>query len=297
MKEINRKGGKCLKKKNLGIIIIGGLVLILLSGLFFAWKKTDLQDERSSILQRIYDYNGYVRVISQEEYDFYEYLVKRDLPDDTTEKEVEERVKAYANEVNATFYLGNKLGYCEPYSYEVLQLRMEQENAKRQAQKENNEVIYGVEKFQSLTIYFQYMLDNVQASIRGYLEENADDEILEMAESYYEEHKEAFQSVTQIVYEQTVDGVTETITADAEDLSFYGKADAGLADFLGAAQIGDAYEDDHNGQARSVIVKDITYTEYGYENHEYMALYQLVRYELYDMVIERVAKNNPVEFE
>lgn len=286
-----------MKKKKITIVMIEILAAVLAVGLFFAWKNKDSSEDTSEILEEIYSYSGYARVISQEEYEFYEYFVERDLPDDISDDELAERVKEYANRVNAIFYLGNKLGFCEPYSFEVLKLRMEQENASRQAKKEENEVIYGVEQFNSLSIYFQYTMDNVESAIQGYLEENADKGILKMAENYYNEHQEDFQSIVEIVYDQTIDGVTETITADAEMLSFYGKSDKGLADFLGSAQIGDIYEDDYNYQKRIVEVKEITYTEYGYENHDYMALYSLIRNELYDTVLDRVAQNNPVEFE
>lgn len=286
-----------MKKKSVGMIIIGILAAVLAACLFFGWKDKGSAEKTSGILEEIYSYSGYARVISEEEYEFYEYFVERDLPNDISSEELEERVKEYANRVNAIFYLGNKLGFCEPYSFESLKFRMEQENASRQAKKEDNEVIYGVEQFNSLSIYFQYTMDNVEASIQGYLEENADQGILDMAERYYNEHQEDFQSITEIVYDQTIDGVTETITADAEELSFYGKSDKGLADFLGTAKIGDIYEDDYDYQQRIVEVKDVTYTEYGYENHEYMALYSLVRNELYDTVLDRVAQNNPVEFE
>lgn len=286
-----------MKKKSTRRIIIGILAAVLAVCLFFVWKNKDSSENTSGILDEIYSYSGYARVVSEEEYEFYEYFVERDLPNDVTGEELAEQVKAYANRVNAIFYLGNKLGFCEPYSFEVLKLRMEQENASRQAKKEENEVIYGVEQFNSLSIYFQYTMDNVESAIQGYLEENADQEILKMAEDYYNEHQEDFQSIVEVVYDQTIDGVTETITADAETLSFYGKSDKGLADFLGAAQVGDTYEDDYNYQNRVVEVEKVTYTEYGYENHEYMALYSLVRNELYDTVISRVAESNPVEFE
>lgn len=285
-----------MKKKRIRIVIVI-VVVVLAAILFFTWKNSEMTEKKSGILEEIYGYSGYSRTISEEEYEFYQYFVERDLSGEVSEETLKELVEAYAGEVNATFYLGNKLGFCEPYSYDALKLRMDQENALRKTKQENGEVIYGVQQFQSLSIYFQYSLDQVQTAICGYLEQNADQEILKMAEEYYEEHRESFQSIAEIVYEQTINGVTETLSADAEMLNFYGKSDKGLADFLGCAQVGDVYEDSYNDQERTIVLKDVTYTAAEYENSKNMALYSFVKEELYAAVISRVAQNNPVAFE
>lgn len=269
-----------------------GVVLVF----FLICRNTGDSENIPSLLGTIESYQGYTRVISQEEYEFYEYFVERDLPEEVSAEELEEHVKDYAGEVNAVFYLGNKLDLCEPYSFEMLKLRMEQENASRQAKLQQGEVVYGLEQF-TLQTYFQYTMDNLQTSLQQYLEENADEEILEMAESYYEKHREEFRNRTEVVYEVTLDGETETLTADVDMLSVLGKTDAGLADFLGSAEIGDSYEDEKAGLKRKTVLKKITYNKEGYENNAEMALYRFVRNELYETVIEQVAKNNPVEFE
>lgn len=242
------------------------------------------------------EYKGYTRVITQEEYDFYEYFVKRDLSENVNDEELERKVKSYANKINAAFYLGNQLGLCEPYSFEALQLRMEQENSSRQVKLAQGEVIYGLEQF-DLQTYFQYTLDNLEASLKGYLEENADDEILKMAETYYEAHEEEFRNRVEVVYEEIIGNTIETVTADADMISYIGKADPGLADFLGIAETGDVYEDEKDYQKRKIILKEITYNEDGFENHADLALYRFVRNELYDQIITKVAENNPLEFE
>lgn len=274
-------------------MVIAVLVLLVI---FSISIKGAFTEKSPSVLDMIGSYRGYTRVISQEEYEFYQYFVKRDLSGKVDEVELDKLVKTYAGDVNAAFYLGNQLNLCEPYSFELLQLRMEQENASRQAKLQQGEVVYGLEQF-TLETYFLYTIDNLQTSIQQYLEENADEEILEMAEAYYEEHKEDFRNRVEVVYEVTLDEVTETLTADADMLSTLGKSDAGLADFLGVAEIGDTYRDVKNNQVRTVVLKDVTYSEEGYENNADSALYRLVRNELYQTVIENVAKNNPVEFE
>lgn len=282
------------RKKMIIPILVTVFVMAII--LILVFKNTGDSEKSSSLLKKLDSYRGYTRVISKDEYDFYEYFVERDLPEEVSAEELDELVKEYAGKVNAAFYLGNQLDLCEPYSFEALQLRMEQENALRQVKLQQGEVVYGLEQF-TLRTYFQYTMDNLQASLQQYLEENADKEILEMAEAYYEEHKEEFRNRVEVVYEVTVDGVTETLTADVDMLSILGKTDAGLADFLGIAEIDDTYKDVKNYQERTVVLKEVTYSEEGYENNADMALYRMVRNELYENVIENAAQNNPVEFE
>ena len=274
--------------------VYGLAALIVLFGLtLISCRKNE---ENSTVLKTINSFQGYTRVVSAEEYEFYRYFVERDLPGKVSDEELDRLVKKYASEVNAVFYLGNQLGFCEPYSFELLKFRMEQENTNRQLQLEEGEAIYGLEQF-TIETYFQYTMDNLQAKLQGYLEEHADEEILKLAKDYYENHEEDFIYRKEVVYEQTLDGVSETITADVDLLSFYGKADIGLADFLGTAREGDTYKDDRDGKERRVVLKEITYSEKGYKNNEKMAVYLLIREELYDKVIEDTARNNPLEFE
>lgn len=283
-----------MKKKNLiitcSILLTAGLLCFVLFTKFVGSK-----DEKG-LLAEINNYKGYSRSISKEEFDFYSYFVERDLQEKVSLEELESLVKEYAEEVNAIFYLGNRFGFCEPYSFEALKFRLEQENINREIKLAEGEVVYGLEQF-TLETYFQYTLDNLQASIQGYLEENADDSMMKLAKVYYKEHEEEFIYRKEVVYEQSLDGVTETFTADVDMLSFLGKSDMGLADFLGSAKIGDTYEDDRNAQERKVVLKEITYSEKGFENNAQMALYLLIREELYEDVIKSVAKNNPLEFE
>lgn len=286
-----------MKKKKVWPMMLAAVVVVAVIGILLLWQNKDRSAENAGVLDEIYGYKGYSRTISKEEYEFYKYFVTRDLSGKESEEEVEALVKEYAGNVNALFYLGNKLGYCEPYSFEALQLRMEQENISRQKKLAEGEVVYGLEQFDSLEIYFQYLMDNMQVSIQGYLEDHADDQIREMAKDYYEEHEEEFIGIEEVVYEQTIDGETETVSADAETISFYGKSDGGLADFIADAQIGDVYEDIINDQERRIVLKEITYSETGYENNQVTALYSFVRNELYDMVIKKTAENNPVTFE
>lgn len=270
--------------------------MILMIAMVFWGKKDHSTEETTGLLDAIESYQGFSRTVSKEEYDFYAYFVERDLPKEVSAAELDHLIKEYANEVNAVFYLANRIGFCEPYSFEALELRMQQENTKRQIQLEEGEVIYGLEQF-TLETYFQYTIDNLQASLQGYLEEYADEEVMDLAKEYYQAHEEEFIYRKEVVYEQMLDGVSETLIADVDMLSFLGKSDMGLADFLSIGQVGETYADDRNDQERQVTIKEITYSENGFENNAEMALYLLVREELYDQVIKTVAENNPLEFE
>ena len=284
------------KEKNILIPIMGVIVFIVCIGVFWVFRNSNSSGENLSIWKQINSYRGYVCEISKEEYEFYEYFVRRDVAKETGEEEIETQIKEYAARVHAVFYLGSQLGFCEPYSFEELQLRKEQENASRQEKLAAGEVVYGLKEF-TLQTYFQYTLDNLQIELMSYLEEHADEEVLKMAENYYEEHKEEFRYREKIVCEQTIGAKTETLSIDADLLSHMGKADPALGDFLGLAEIGEVYQDVYEGQERTVCLKDIIYNKEGYEHNAEMVLYQFVRNELYDLVIATVAQNNPVEFE
>lgn len=281
------------KKKEANKIIAP---VLLMAMVLLATVACGSSEQSAKLLDMIESYRGYTRIITNEEYDFYKYFVERDLPEPVSDEKLEELVKEYAGEVHAVFYLGNRLGFCEPYSFEAMELRVDQENTQRQLMLEQGEVVYGLEQFTKET-YFLYTMDNLKASLQGYLEAQADEEILKRAEAYYEAHEEQFIYRKEVHYEQSLDGVTESIIADVDMLSFLGKADMGLADFLGIAEVGDVYEDDRDGQVRRVVLTKIIYSEKGYEYNADMALYRLVRDELYDEVIKIIAKNNPVQFE
>lgn len=279
-----------LKKKSKVVLTIGILVVAL--SILIAYKKNS---GTSKLLEAIGGYKGYSREISKEEYEFYEYFVKRDLAEDKKE-ELEALTKAYAERVNAVFYLGNKLGFCKPYSFESLKSCMEQENTERKVKLEKGEMVYGLQQF-TLENYFQYELGNLETNICGYLEENLDRQLEKEAKDYYEANKEMFRGREAMTYEVTIEGVTETVTADSDQLSLLNKADMGLADFLNAAEIGETYTDLQNGQERTVVLKEINYTKDGYRNNKQMAISTYVREILYGRVIETVIQNNPAEFE
>lgn len=256
--------------------------------------KTETQ-KAESIISRVEAYQGYQRQVHQEEYDLYAYFVEREVSEELSEQEMEKKVKDYANKVNAVFHLANKFNLCEPYSYEVLKLRMEQENEIRKVKKEKGEAIYGLEQF-TLEQFFQYRLDTVEADLRTYLEGQSDDTMIGEAQKYYEENKDAFRIREKVVYEMTAEGKNQTVTAERDQINFMGDADPGLADFLEHGELNERYEDIQGDGKREVIIKEITYNESNFESNKEAAVVAYINLQLYEELIQMVAENNPVEF-
>ena len=145
------------------------LWVLVFSFLFCQLVGCGKKVEADSLREKVEKYQGFQRLVEEEEYQLYCYFVEREQGHDVTEPEPEEKVREYANEVNAIFHLANKFGLCEPYSYEGIKLRMEQENELRKIKKEKGEAIYGLEKF-SLEQFFLYKLGTVEADLRSYLQ-------------------------------------------------------------------------------------------------------------------------------
>lgn len=253
-------------------------------------------DDTNQVIEDLKNYQGYTRVVKQEEYEFYKYFVERNIGTEISSEEMDEKVKAYINEVNAVFYLGNQYGLCEPYSFELLKLRMEQENESRKVKQKEEEVVYGLTEF-TLETYFQYVYTNLETDIQDYLADNSGGQMIQDAKDWYEESMKDSQIVESITYQVAQDGVTEKLVADQTQLKFLGKADMGLADFLSTAKVNDRYEDDQTGSYREVVVLDIQYTKEEFEGNELAVIADYIRQKVYPMVIEQVKEQNPVEFQ
>lgn len=268
-------------------------VIVFLGGFFLKKKKTE---EIPQIEAQIREYKGYTRMIGKEEYEFYKSLVERENPEEEDQSVLKEKTKEYANRVNAVFYIGNRLGLCQPYSFENLKLLMEQENDVRQAKIASGEKIYGLEKF-TLDIYFQYQMDNLEIEICDYLHQNADKAMENRAKEYYAQEENQVAVRSKVVYEVTLNGERETVTADREQLNFLGKADMGLADFLETGKVNDVYQDWHDNQNRQVVVKQVEEEIGKFENNKDVVIYNYIRTKLYPNLIQIVAEQNPVQFE
>lgn len=277
-------------KKNIIIFLV--ILFVLLIAFMFVKKDTD---NVQGILDEIAQYKGFTRVISTQEYEFYKYFVERELSADVTEEELDALVKAYTEEVNATFYLANRLGLREPYSFSVLQMRMEQENETRKLKLEQGETVYGLQQF-DLNTFFQYEYSNAALDIKQCLLERNDAQIHKQAKAYYEANIESFTIKDQITYEITINGETSETTADRTQRQFLGDADPLLADFLENAVCGDVYEDVQNGEQRKIIVTDISYEEVSFRENEMAVVENYIEEELFPQLIEMIAANNPAEY-
>lgn len=266
------------------------VLLILLAGCGNQEKK-----QEETLVETVKEYKGYEREIGQEEYDFYTYFVKREVSEELSTQELEKKIKDYANEINALFYLANKQGLCEPYSYENLKMRMEQENELRKLKKEKGETFYGPEQF-TLEQFFQYTKDITEASLRTYIEGWVDDAVMENAKIYYEENKEKFQIREAVTYKVTQNDITETITADRAQLNILANAEPALADFLEAGQENEQYEDVQSDGKRMVIIQEIRYNEDGFDANREAAVSAYIQQQLYPQLLQIVAENNPVSF-
>lgn len=274
--------------KNRKIYIICLVILLIFSGTSCSKKK------ENELIDTIKGYKGYIRTIEEEEYRLYEYLVGRDIHNEVSEEELRQQVENYANEINAIFYLGNQLGLCEPYSYELLQIRMEQENDIRRIKKENGEAIYGLEKF-NIETYFQYTVDNIEIKIVDYLLQNVDETIENDAEHFYKRHRSLFTTRESVTYEQIINGDRTEKIADRDELNFMGKSDMSLADFLETSNIGGHMYLKSENEEKSYTILDIEYSELDFDENKTFVINHYIRAELYPELIKTVAKNNPIE--
>lgn len=271
----------------------GIILLIALTGV--GCRKRE-EENIPEMMELVGDYQGYTRTIGGEEFEFYQYFVEREASERTGEEELRGQVMEYANKVNAIFFFGNKLELCEPYSFELLKLRMQQENDRRQLRLEKGEPVYGLEQF-DLSSYFQYTIENLENSIISYLTDAAGEETVREAKDYFKEHSSERKIRTEVVYELLAGEKKETVTADREQLNFMGKADKGLADFLETAEIGACFEDDQDGDLRKVTVKEIHYEEADLEKQPEAAVENYIYEVVYPQLIEKIAQENPLEYQ
>ncbi len=287
-----------LKRRRFYIFISTGILLGLVVLIFVyigCFREKSHEAGEKGLIETLESYQGYIRTVGTEEYDFYSGLVRRNLPEETDEEEAEEKIRAYINEVNAVFYLGNRLELCEPYSFELLKLRMEQENDARKIKLEKGEAVYGLQQFQ-LETYVQYVLDNLETGIITYIEVNADDEIVSNAGEYYDANRELFRFRKSVTYETEEGGVTEEQTAEREQMNFLGKSDKELADFLETADVGDVFERGQGEEHQRFVLTDIRYGEKNFEEDQDIIVSYYIQSELYPALIKIIAGNNPVEF-
>ncbi len=254
------------------------------------------KEQEPGLLETLEGYKGYTRQVGTEEYQFFEELVLREQSDEMSEEEKVQKVKEYINSVNAVFYLGEKLGLCEPYSFGEMKLRMEQENASRKAKKESGEPIYGLEQFEADS-YFRYVFSSLEADIKEYLTDNADDALIADAREHYEKHPEEYEISKVITYTVEEGDDAASYTVPYEKLSGLQNADGELFDFLTGAAEGDTFEYSFGDSSRRVSIVSVETEQKSFEENTREILSEYIGDQVYDSLIEKAAQNNPVEFQ
>lgn len=254
------------------------------------------KEQEPGLLETLEGYKGYTRQVGTEEYQFFEELVLREQSDEMSEEEKAQKVKEYINSVNAVFYLGEKLGLCEPYSFGEMKLRMEQENASRKAKKESGEPIYGLEQFEADS-YFRYVFSSLEADIKEYLTDNADDALIADARKHYEKYPEEYEISKVITYSVEEGDTVASYTVPYEKLSSMQNADGELFDFLACAAEGDTFEYSFGDSSRRGSIVSVETERKSFEENTREILSEYIGDQVYDSLIEKVSQNNPVEFQ
>lgn len=246
------------------------------------------------LLEELASYRGYSRTVSREEVDFFRSLVEDDCPDG---EDLDAYTKEYIGLVDAKFYLGSRLGLCDRFDYDALQLRVEQENTIRAAKIADGQTVYGVTSFTPAS-YFRYLEAELDADIVAYLASHADKGMEKRAEDYFNAHPDAFRQLDSITYQVEENGESTTVTAERTTLRNLENSDASLSDFLYSAQPGDTMDDQSpEGTARRVTLVETATQMPTFDEARSTALDSWLRAEALDSLYATLAENNPVQFD
>lgn len=297
-KEMNRK-------QRLLLLLFGMIILIgITTALIFLLGSADPKEANQSketnqnitemtITEQIQSFEGLNTVISQEEYAFFEELAKKELVDSSDPELLNQKTQEIINQELSQFYLGSKFGFCQPYSFTNLQMKMEQENTERKLKQEKGEPIYGVTSFDFKT-YFEYISDNLRADLINYILDHADDKIEAGGEEFYYSHLDFYQIPDPIVYQITENGTTEEFSVAYSQMKTIERVDNDLSDILLSASEGESYTYEFNGSERIVDIISITYRYDDFESAKSLAMQGFLESEYYDELLIEVARNNPV---
>lgn len=290
---MKRKNIKKQGDKNNLIWILGIVFVVITAFVFFLFYET--QPKEQGVLEELKNETGYIRTIEEEEYEFFKTLVIRDLSEELSDEEIEEKTKQKINRVNAEFLLANQMGLYKPYSFESLQRDMENENSQRKIKKEKNEVFYGPEEF-DLISYFNYVSGNLKLDMVQYITENADREVNDGAKAYFKDNKETYRTIEQIVYLLSEEGNVQEKTLLQQDMSSMEKTDSDLFEFLYYGKEGDKFSYSYNNVLREVEIKSIEYETLNYSNYAERVMRDYITNVYLEDLIQNVEEKNLVEF-
>ena len=129
-----------------------------------------------------------------------------------------------------------------------------------------------------------------------YITENADSEVLEGAEAYFEENAESYQTIKEIKYLLTEGENTQELTLLHEEMSTLEKTDSVLFEFLYYGQKDDTMEYSYGNSKRTVQIISVEYEELSFENNIERVVRDYITNLYLDDWIQKIEEENPVEF-
>lgn len=281
-----------IKKNKFGVSTLVFLFLMIAACVSGCGKNFETEE---SILKELKNKNGYIRTVAVEEYKFFEKLVDRDLPENLSGTELEQKTKEKINRVNAEFMLANHMGLCNPYSFESFQRDMEIENSQRKLKKERNEVFYGPEQFDLIT-YYNYISGNLKLDMVSFITQNADSEVMNGAEDYYKNNKEKYKAIKEIKYLLTEAGQTTECILSSKEMSSLEKTDSILFEFLYNGKTSDTMEYLHDNNLRTVQIISVEYEEQSFKNNIERVVRDYITLIYLEEWLHNIEVNYPVEF-
>ncbi len=274
--------------------VVAAAAAVLLAALCLRGRTED--DE--SLIAGLSAFQGSSRTVGQAEYDFFRIRASRSAGPDSSEEELDRLAREQIAAVSARFTLGNYLGLCEPYSFEALAFRMEQENLIRKAKMDSGEAVYGAAQF-TLESYLDYLDSNLEADIVSCLVDSADRPMLEQARVYYDDHPSSFARLESVTYElEDGDGLHTTETLSSDELRSLQNTNSPLSDFLSAAQPGEVLEyQTANGAAQRATFVEARWETPEFDDAVPIAVRTWLNAEVMDSLYAAVAQNAPVVFD
>ena len=292
MKKQKKTENQAKKLNKIWLAVPVLLIMAVFVGIF-CFRTGSVQEK--SILEQLKNKTGYIRTVGIEEYEFFKKLVDRDMPEEVSEDELEQKTKEKINRVNAEFMLANQMELCGPYSFESFQRDMENENSQRKLKKEKNEVFYGPEEFDLIT-YYNYISGNLKLDMVTYITENADSQVLDGAKAYFEEHAENYQTIEKINYLLTEDESTQELTLTREEMSTLEKTDSTLFEFLYYGQKDDTMKYSYGNIERTVQIISVEYEELSFQKNIERVVRDYITNVYLEDWIQKIEDENPVEF-
>ncbi|MEG2093723.1 MAG: hypothetical protein RRY80_05355 [Lachnospiraceae bacterium] len=285
------------KNRKMWMIVIGIILSIILLfiviGKIQEFKSTSYKEE-TNILKQIKSYPQTTWMIEQEEFDFFKQLAQKEVKDPKNKEEIAAKAKELLTLSSAQFFLGNKLGLSEPYSFTHLKDVMEQENAQRKVDKQQGKEVYGPVEY-TLSTYYQYVSSRLRAKVIDNIVFHADELLVSQSKDYYKEHKEDYRIPKNICYSITIEGNTTEKTISWSEIQELEHSDSILFDFLIQAEEGiDTSYETEEGEATLKILT-VTWEKTDFESNKSTILTDYLNQVYYDQLLAQIAEKNSVQ--